>query len=79
MKDKEIEIIKKFLNEYENVEATPMEIEAGSKVEVQSGVLMGKSGTVTQVLNKKVQVYLESIGFTLTAYVEKTKIRLIEK
>ena len=79
VKDKEIEIIKKFLNEYENVEVTQAPIEAGNKVVVQSGVLMGQTGVVKQVLHKKVEVYLESIGFTLTAYVEKSKIRLIEK
>jgi transcription antitermination factor NusG len=79
IKDKEIETIKKFLNEYDNVEVSQMSIETGSKVEVQSGVLMGRSGTVKQVLHKKVEVYIESIGFTLTAYVEKSKIRLLEK
>src|SRR5215204_4641763 len=79
VKDKEIQIIRQFLNEYENVEATQATIEAGNKVVVQSGILMGKTGVVKQVLNKKVEVYLESIGFTLTAYVEKSKIRLLEK
>lgn len=79
VKDKEIEVIRKFMNEYENVQATPTMLETGSKVVVEGGVLMGKSGTVKQVLNKKVEVYLESIGFTLTAYVDKSKIRLLEK
>lgn len=79
VRDKEIDIIKKFLNEYENVKAIPTTVEPGSKVVVESGVLMGKSGTVKQVLHKKVEVYLESIGFTLTAYVDKSKIRLLEK
>lgn len=79
VRDKEIQIIRRFMNEYDNVEVTQIPIEAGSKVEVQSGVLMGKSGTVKQVLHKKVEVYIESIGFRLTAYVEKSKIRLLEK
>lgn len=79
IKDKEIQTIRQFMNDYDNIEVTQMNIEAGSKVEVQSGVLMGKSGTVKQVLHKKVEVYIESIGFTLTAYVEKSKIKLLEK
>lgn len=79
VKDNEIQIIKKFLNEYEDVQATQGSIESGNKVVVESGVLMGKSGTVKQVLNKKVEVFIESIGFTLTAYVDKSKIRLLEK
>src|SRR3989337_2794604 len=73
IKDDEIRIIRQFMDEYENVEVTPTTIEAGNKIVVQSGVLMGKSGTVKQVLHKKVEVYVESIGFTLTAYVEKSK------
>src|SRR5215204_3540116 len=79
VRDKEIQIIKRFMNEYDNVEATQTHIEAGNKVVVQGGVLMGKSGTVKQVLHKKVEVFIESIGFTLTAYVDKSKIRLLEK
>ena len=79
VKDHEIQTIRRFMNEYDNVEVTQTHIEAGSKVVVQSGVLMGKSGTVKQVLHKKVEVFIESIGFTLTAYVEKSKIRLLEK
>lgn len=77
IKDEEIKIIRQFMNDYENVEVTQTPIEAGNKVMVQSGVLMGKSGTVKQVLRKKVEVYIESIGFTLTAYVEKSKIKLL--
>ena len=79
VKDKEIKIIRQFMNEYDHVEVKQLPIEAGNKIEVQSGVLMGKSGTVKQVLHKQVEVYIESIGFTLTAYVEKSKIKLIEK
>jgi transcription antitermination factor NusG len=79
VKDAEIQTIRRFMNEYDNVEATQTHIEAGNRVVVQGGVLMGKSGTVKQVLHKKVEVFIESIGFTLTAYVEKSKIRLIEK
>ena len=79
IKDKEIQIIRQFMNEYDNVEATQSSIEAGNKVVVQSGVLMGKSGTVKQVFHKKVEVFIESIGFTLTAYVDKSKIKLLEK
>jgi transcription antitermination factor NusG len=77
IKDHEIKIIRQFMNDYDNVEVSQTPIETGNKVVVQSGVLMGKSGTVKQVLHKKVEVYIESIGFTLTAYVEKSKIKLL--
>lgn len=79
IKDKEIETIKRFLDEYDNVEVKQIPIEAGKKVIVQSGLLMGKKGTIKKVLNKKVVVSIESIGFTLTAYIEKSKITILEK
>lgn len=79
IKEKEIENIKKFLNDHHDVEVRPIEIKAGKKVMVQSGILMGKEGTVKKVLHKKVEVVIESIGFILSAYIDKSKIVLLEK
>jgi len=79
IKEKEIETIKKFLNDHHDVEVRPVEIEAGKKVLVKSGILMGKEGTVKKVLHKKVEVVIESIGFILTAYIDKSKIALLNK
>jgi transcription antitermination factor NusG len=79
IKEKEIETIKKFLNDHHDVEVRAIEVKAGKKVMVQSGILMGKEGTVKKVLNKKVEVVIESIGFILSAYIDKTKIVVLEK
>jgi transcription antitermination factor NusG len=79
IKEKEIETIKKFLNDHHDVEVRPVDIKAGKKVMVQSGILMGKEGTVKKVLHKKVEVVIESIGFVLSAYIDKSKIILLEK
>jgi transcription antitermination factor NusG len=79
IKDKEILNIRKFLNEYEDVEVKSVNIEPDAEVVVKQGVLMGKKGTVKRVLHKKVEILIESIGFTLTAYIEKSKIALIDK
>lgn len=79
IKEKEIETIKRFLNDYYDVEVRSIDIQAGKKVLVQSGILMGKEGTVKKVMHKKVEVIIESIGFALTAYIDKSKIVLLEK
>ncbi|AEW02968.1 antitermination protein NusG [Niastella koreensis] len=79
IKEKEIEAIKKFLNDFHDVEVSSFEIKAGKKVRVDSGIFMGKQGTVRKVLNKKVEVVIESIGFVLSAYIDKSKIVLLEK
>jgi transcription antitermination factor NusG len=79
IKEKEIETIKKFLNDHHDVEVSPMEIKAGKKVRVESGIFMGKQGTVKKVLHKRVEVVIESIGFVLSANIDKSKIVLLEK
>jgi transcription antitermination factor NusG len=79
IREKEIETIKRFLNDHHNVEVRSVDIKAGKKVIVESGILMGKEGTVKKVLHKKVEVLIESIGFVLSAYIDKSKITVIEK
>ncbi len=79
IKDKEILTIRKFMNDYEDVEVRQVKMEPDAQVMVKQGVLMGKKGTVKRVLRKKVEVLIESIGFTLTAYIDKSKVVVIEK
>jgi transcription antitermination factor NusG len=79
IKEKEIETIKRFLNDHHDVEVRSVDIKTGEKVIVQSGILMGKQGTVKKVMHKKVEVLIESIGFILTAYIDKSKILLANK
>lgn len=79
IKDKEILTIRKFLSDFEDVEVRQINLAAEDTVVIQQGVFMGKKGTVKRVLRKKVEVLIESIGFTLTAYIDKSKIGVIEK
>ena len=79
IKEKEIETIKRFLNDHHDVEVRSLEVKEGRKVMVQSGILMGKEGTVKKVMHKKVEVTIESIGFVLTAYIDRSKILLLDK
>ena len=79
IREKEIDTIKRFLNDHHNVEVRSVDVKPGKKVVVESGILMGKEGTVKKVLHKKVEVRIESIGFVLSAYIDKSKITVIEK
>lgn len=80
IKDKEIQVIRKFLNEYEDVEVRAVnDVKPEASVIVEMGALMGQKGKVKRVLHKKVEVLIESVGFTLIAYVDKSKISLIKK
>jgi len=79
VKDKEIEVIRKFLNEYSNVIAQPLELKPQSKVKIQQGIFMDKEATILKVHGKKVQVIINSIGYSLVAFVDKSNLAIIEK
>ena len=79
IKDREIETIQKFLGEYKHVEARPINIQPHSKVRIQNGAFMDKEGVVKRLLSNKVEVIIESIGFRLTAFADKTTVEVIEK
>ena len=76
VRDKEIEIIRKFLDEYDEVQAVPLEIQADARVRIQRGAFMDKEAKVVKVLNNKVQVIIESIGYSLVAVIDKSNISM---
>ncbi|HKP31532.1 MAG TPA: UpxY family transcription antiterminator [Chitinophagaceae bacterium] len=70
VKDREIETIRKFMNEYENVQALPMSVEPNQRVRVDAGLLMNQEGVVKKVMHKKVEVLIESLGYKLVATID---------
>jgi transcription antitermination factor NusG len=79
VKNKEIEIIRKFLNTYREVQAVPLDLKTDSRVTIQRGVLMDKNARILKVFNNKVQVVIESIGYTLVALVDKSNLAVLEE
>ena len=74
IKEKEIQNIKRFLDEFENVEVHPLELKPNQRVKIASGPLMDQEGKVLDVRNKKVKVAIDSLGYVLIAYVERSKL-----
>ena len=74
IKEKEINAIKRFLNEYENVEANPVDLKVNQRVRITNGTLMDKEGKVLDVRHKTVKVAIESLGYILVAYIERSKL-----
>ena len=77
IKPEEIETIRRFMNEYEDVEAVSLqdtELKAGSQVTITGGVLLGKDAIALRVDKKMVEVRIESIGFKLIAKVDRKKV-----
>jgi len=78
VKDKEIEVIRKFLNDYEQVIAEPLELDSDSRVLIKRGVFMDKEAKVVRVINNKVQVIIESIGYSLVAVIDKSNVAILK-
>lgn len=78
IKEKEITAIKKFLDEYENVEVKPLEVKVNQRVMITTGPLMDQEGQVLEVKNKKAKVAIDSLGYVLVASVEKTKLSSVK-
>ncbi len=74
IKEKEIAIIRRFLDEYENVEAEPMDIKINERVKITTGPLMDQEGKVLSVRHKTAQVAIDSLGYMLVAYIDRSKL-----
>ena len=79
IKEKEIDTIRKFLNDYSEVEVSLIDLPLNSKVLIQRGAFMDKEGIVKKVMHKKIQVTIESIGYVLTAYVDRTNVTIVQR
>ena len=74
IKEREIIAIKRFLNEYENVEARPIELKVNQQVRITNGTLMDKEGKVLDLRHKTAKVAIDSLGYILVAYIDRSKL-----
>ena len=74
IKEKEILTIKKFLDEYKDVHVYPIDLKLNDRVRVTSGSLMDHEGQVLGLRHKVVKVAIESLGYILVAYIERSKL-----
>ena len=74
IREKEINAIKRFLNDHENVEVRPIDIKAHQRVKITSGPLMDQEGEVLELQHKTVKVTIDSLGYVLVAHIERTKL-----
>jgi transcription antitermination factor NusG len=74
IKEKEIIAIKRFLNEYENVEAVPADLKINQRVRITNGTFMDQEGKVLDIRHKTARVAIDSLGYILVAYIDRTKL-----
>jgi transcription antitermination factor NusG len=74
IREKEINAIKRFLDEYENVEVQPMNLHVHQRVMITTGPLMDHEGEILSVRRKAVKVAIDSLGYILVAYIDRSKL-----
>ena len=77
IKDEEIETIKDFVQQYENVKLEKANVNHNDKVRITSGPLKYMEGDVLEVKHKTVKIYLPSLGYQLVAEIEKSNIEIL--
>ena len=74
IKEKEIQVIRRFLDEYEQVDVQKIDFEPEERVRVISGPMMDQEGKIVEVKNKTVKLCIDSLGYILIAYIDKSKL-----
>jgi transcription antitermination factor NusG len=67
VKDHEINTIKKFLQEFDDVEVHQASLDVQDTVVVKQGLLMNYKGIVLEIIGNKARVNIESMGIQLSA------------
>lgn len=74
VKEREINAIRRFLNEHENVELRTIEMSVKQRVRVMKGLLMDQEGEIIELRSKIAKVAIDSLGYILIAYIDRTKL-----
>ncbi len=74
IRDEEILTIRKFLNEFSEVEVSDISLRVNSTVKIKSGVLMNYQGILVELLGTKARVRIESMGIQLSAQFDKKNL-----
>ena len=74
IREEEIMTIKKFLNEFTDVEVTNLSLEVNSAVRIKNGVLMNYQGILVELIGNKARVRIESMGIQLSAQFDKNNL-----
>lgn len=75
IKDEEIITIRKFLNEFSDVEVTEsVGLKVNTKVRIKQGVMMNYQGMLIELSGNKAKVRIESMGISLQAQFDKKNL-----
>ena len=79
IRDEEIDLVKKFLNDYENVKLEKVLVNVDDKVRILSGAFMNEEGNVISINEKSVKLVLPSLRCQMVAEVAIQNVFVINK
>ena len=79
VKASDIENIRKFLNEFSNVQLTPSisEIKVNETVIIKQGLLMNYKGIVMEIMGKTARVKIDELGVIMSATFDKKNLEIL--
>jgi len=77
IRNEEIDIIRKFLNEFDDVQVEEKGLVVNSEVRIKQGVLMNYNGIVIEVLGNRAVVKIDNMDIQLSAHFDKKNLELI--
>ncbi|RYZ53591.1 MAG: UpxY family transcription antiterminator [Sphingobacteriales bacterium] len=77
IRDEEIQTIKRFLNQFTDVQVEDVKLAADTRVKIKGGILMNYEGTIIEVSGSRAVVRIESMGIQLSAHFEKKNLEPI--
>ena len=77
VRPEEIDTIRKFLQEFSDVEVVNGTLDTHDKVVIKQGVLMNYKGIVVEVLGNKAKVNIESMGLSLSAVFDVKNLEIL--
>lgn len=79
IRDVEIEIIKRFLNEHINIKLEKTAINVNDKVRILGGPLMEMEGQVLSIKSKTLKVALPSLGYMMYAEIDASNVEVTQQ
>ncbi|MFT3679135.1 MAG: UpxY family transcription antiterminator [Ferruginibacter sp.] len=77
IKNEEINVIKKFLNEFSDVEVYHNKLKINSMVRIKQGIMMNYHGILIELAGNKAKVQIESMGLQLQAQFDKNNLEIL--
>lgn len=74
IRENDIELIRRFLNEYSNIQIEPITLKVDDKVKIINGPFMEMEADVIEVNKKTVKVLLPSLHYMMSADIENVRM-----